>query len=672
MKPGRNDLCACGSGRKFKRCCGRRGEYSSPAALSRSSQLLQQGRFAELEVAARQLITEQPDLGVGWKLLAVALHRQGKDAIDALAKAAAVLPDDAESQRNLGNALRRQGRLDEAVASHSRALAIDPGYAEARNDLGAARFALGQIPEAITCYRQAIKLKADFALAHLNLGRALFATGDAQQARTSYQKAVDLQPDSAAAHWNLGNVLVELGYTEQAVAHYQRAVALQPDYALAYSNLGCALRDLGRLDAAQVSLRRAQQLLPEQAEIHNNLSIVLRLLHRYEEAAACAARAHELKPEFAPSLISLARIKADRGDFTAAEDMLRRALVTEPDSAEACSALASVRKMTPGDAHWYSEAQRIADLGLPARQQAHLHYAMGKYCDDCGDFAQAFSHFRRANDLKRSTCAGHDRKGFHRYVSRIIQCFGAERVNQRSDPIVTSSRPVFIVGMPRSGTSLAEQILASHPTMHGAGELVYWSQALADWPFETPGTAQEAALLRSHAAEYLALIGAQGAGAAHVVDKMPANFLSLGLIHCALPDARFIHMARDPIDTCLSAYFQDFEASYHYATDLEDLAHYHEEYSRIMRHWESVLPNEAMLEVPYEALVTEPEIWSKRMVEFLGVAWDPICLEFHQTRRTVISASKWQVRQKISRGSVERWRNYEPYLGPLRRLRRTT
>jgi tetratricopeptide (TPR) repeat protein len=672
LKPGRNDLCACGSGRKFKKCCGRQAEHSSPAALSRCSLLLQQGRFAELEGAARHLVTEQPNLGTGWKLLAVALHRQGKDAIDALAKAAALLPDDAESQRNLGNALRRQGQVAEAIVSHSRALAINPGYAEAHNDLGAARLELGQIPEAIACFRQAIRLKADFALAHLNLGRALLGSGDAEQAFASYQRAADLQPDSAAAHWNLGNVLVELGRTEQAVAHYQRAVALQPDFAVAYSNLGCALRDLGRLGAAEVNLRRAQQLLPEQAEIHNNLSIVLRLLHRYDEAAASAARAHELKPEFAPPLISLARIRADQGDFAAAEDMLRRALVTDPDSAEACSAIASLRKMTADDAEWFAEAQRIAALGLPARQLAHLYYAMGKYCDDCGDFAQAFGHFRRANELKRGSCAAYDPEGFHGSVTRIMQCFSAERAKERRDPTLTSSRPVFIVGMPRSGTSLAEQILASHPSIHGAGELVYWTQALADWPFESQGGAEQDALLRSHAGEYLALIESQGAGAAHVVDKMPANFLSLGLIHTALPNARIIHMRRDPIDTCLSVYFQDFEAAYDYATDLEDLVHYHDEYFRIMQHWRCVLPPETMIEIPYEALVTESEIWSRRMVEFLGVAWDPICLEFHQTRRTVITASKWQVRQKISRGSVERWRNYEQHLGPLLRLRRTT
>jgi tetratricopeptide (TPR) repeat protein len=672
MKPGRNDLCACGSGRKYKKCCGPQAEHSSSAALSRCSLLLRQGRFAELEDAARQLITEQPDLGMGWKLLAVALHRQGKDAMNALAKAAALSPEDAESQRNLGNALRRQGQLAEAIASHSRALVINPGYAEAHNDLGAARLELGQTPEAVACFRQAIRLKADFALAHLNLGRALLSTGNAEQALASYQRAVDLQPASAAAHWNLGNVLVELGRTERAVTQYQRAVALQPDYAVAYSNLGCALRDLGRLDAAEVSLRRAQQLLPEQTEIHNNLGIVLRLLHRYDEAAASAVRAHELKPDFAPPLISLARIRADQGDFAAAEDMLRRALVIDPDSAEACSAIAGLRKMTPDDAEWFSEAERIGTLGLPARQQAHLHFAMGKYCDDCGDFAQAFGHFRRANDLKRSSCAAYDREGLHRSVTRIMECFGVERVNQWREAAAMSARPVFIVGMPRSGTSLAEQILASHPSIHGAGELVYWSQALTDWPFESPQGAEEDALLRSCAEKYLALIESQGAGAAHVVDKMPANFLCLGLIHAALPNARIIHMRRDPIDTCLSVYFQDFEAAYDYATDLEDLAHYHDEYSRIMQHWQAVLPPGAMMEVPYEALVTDFEIWSKKMIEFLGVAWDPICLEFHQTRRTVITASKWQVRQKISTGSVERWRNYERHLGPLLRLRRST
>lgn len=670
LKRGRNDSCACGSGKKFKKCCGgvAAEKPRDPQDLRPLSLLLQQGRFAQLETVARQFLIEQPDNGAIWKLLAMALYRQGKDAFEALEKSAALLPDDAEAHCNLGNALRRHGRIEEAIASQARALAINPGYAQALNDLGVARFELGQVREAIASYRQAIKLKPDLALASLNLGRALLQMGDAEEAARSLRRATDLEPGSAIAHWVFGNALVELGRAEEAAVQYQRTIALKPDFAMAHSNLGCALRDLGQPDASALSFMRALQLMPEQAEVHNNLSIVLRLLHRYEEAAASATRAHELNPASAAPLIVLAKLGADRGDFTEAEELLRRALALDPDSAEACSAIPGLRQMNPDDAEWLAGAERMAARELPARQRAHLHYAIGKYCDDIGDFSRAFSHYQRANDLKKSHSPGHDRGQFRGFVSRLLRSAGREWVNRRRDPVEASTQPVFIVGMPRSGTSLAEQILASHPSIHGAGELAYWGQALAGWSAQAGGADREDEQLHALAVQYLQVIDSKAPGTAHIVDKMPANFLSLGLIHAALPNARIIHMRRDPVDTCLSVYFQDFEASYHYANDLEDLAHYYAEYSQLMQHWREVLPPQALLEVPYEGLVSDTESWSRRMLEFVGVCWDPQCLEFHRTRRTVITASKWQVRQRISARSVQRWRNYEPYLGSLLRL----
>jgi tetratricopeptide (TPR) repeat protein len=671
LKRGRNNACACGSGKKFKKCCGgvTAEKPRDPQDLRPLSLLLQQGQFGRLEAVARQFLIEQPDNGAIWKLLAMALFRQGKDAFEALEKSAALLPDDAEAHCNLGNALRRRGRIEEAIASQARALAINPGYAQALNDLGVARFELGQFREAIASYRQAIKLKPDLALASVNLGRALLQIGDAEEAARSLRRATDLEPGSAIAHWVFGNALVELGRAEEAAVQYQRTIALKPDFATAHSNLGCVLRDLGQPDAAASSFMRALQLMPEQSEVHNNLGIVLRLLHRYEEAADSATRAHELNPASAAPLIALAKLKADGGDFTEAEGLLRRALAVDPDSAEACSAIPGLRQMNPDDAEWFAGAQRIAARELPARQRAHLHYAMGKYCDDVGDFSRAFSHYQRANDLKKSHSPGYDRGQFHGFVTRLLRSASGEWVNWRRDPVEVSTQPIFIVGMPRSGTSLSEQILASHPMIRGAGELAYWGQALAGWAAQAEA-GHEDEQLHALGAQYLQRIGSEVGGTAHIVDKMPANFLGLGLIHAALPNARIIHMRRDPVDTCLSVYFQDFEASYNYANDLEDLAHYYEEYSRLMQHWREVLPAQALLEVPYEELVSDTESWSRRMLEFVGVGWDPQCLEFHRTRRAVITASKWQVRQKVNARSVGRWRNYEPHLGPLRRLQR--
>jgi len=224
----------------------------------------------------------------------------------------------------------------------------------------------------------------------------------------------------------------------------------------------------------------------------------------------------------------------------------------------------------------------------------------------------------------------------------------------------TSERAVLIVGMPRSGTTLAEQILAAHPAAFGAGELMYWSDVAAQ------GSAARAS--RALAKDYLQQLGQRAGAALRVIDKMPSNFLHLGLIRNALPRARIIHLQRDPVDSCLSIYFQHFEGFHSYANDLEDVAHLYREYRRLMAYWRVSLPEGAMLEVPYEALVGDPEHWSRKMLEFIGLPWDPRCLEFHRYERTVMTASQWQVRQPINRASLERWRHYQEYLGPLRSL----
>jgi hypothetical protein len=218
--------------------------------------------------------------------------------------------------------------------------------------------------------------------------------------------------------------------------------------------------------------------------------------------------------------------------------------------------------------------------------------------------------------------------------------------------------------MPRSGTSLTEQILAAHPEVHGAGELLYWIFAADTERAATPE--RRAAIIAELGRAYLEGLAAQTRRASRVIDKLPVNFRNMGLIHAALPGARFIHLERDPLDTCLSIYFQGFSAAHPYATDFGDLAHYYQEYRRLMAHWRTVLPQEALLDVRYEDLVGDPEGWTRRMLSHIGLSWDPRCLEFHSIARPVLTASNWQVRQPIGKGSIGRWRRYERFIGPLR------
>jgi tetratricopeptide (TPR) repeat protein len=717
LTPGRNDPCLCGSGKKYKKCCAQqppakarrsdagditRTSAAGPPDLTALFALLAAGRNAELEMGALGLLAQHKDLGILWKLLGAALFNQGKDALAALQTAAKLQPRDAESQTNLGNLLRARGCLDDAVSCHRRAIALKPDYAEAHNNLGSALrdskrltqaaasyrkaisikpdfamahmnlsdtlLALGQLDEAAQSYRSVLRLRPDSVEAHNNLGNALRDSGQIQEAAASYRRAVAIRPDYAKFHNNLGNALLDLGRIEEAVASYSRALELEPDFAKAHSNLGSAFRELAKLDEAEASYRRALAVLADSAEILTNLGVVQRLQGYADEAETSLRRALSIDPSAAPTITSLAELYADRGEFVEAENLYRKAHAFQPESAQAWAGLAALRKMTGEDSAWIKEAQRIVQRPLRPRDEAHLRYAIGKYFDDVQDYEQAFVSYRRANELAKAYSPAHDRQHLTRTFEFITQLYDREWLDRVKVNSNSSARPIFVVGMPRSGTSLAEQILASHPAVFGAGELSFWKIASLKVGSAALESGFDGSVLAQLADDYLQLLTRLSRGESRVVDKMPANFAHLGMIHAALPNARFIHMRRNPIDTCLSIYFQNFHVAHSYANDLADLAHYHHEYQLLMQHWRSILPPSAILDVPYEALVTDQEAWSRKMVDFVGLPWEPACIDFHQTNRRVSTFSKWQVRQKISKISVERWRNYAPFVGPLMRL----
>jgi Flp pilus assembly protein TadD len=570
---GRNDPCPCGSGKKYKKCCGSAAAGGheaasaapSPTDMNSLAALATAARYPDLEARTQELLLRHPHSGLLWKILGVALWMQGKDALAPMQRAAELLPDDAEAHGNLGNILRARGQLEGAMRSHRRALELNPNYAESHN--------------------------------------------------------------------NLGSVQQDLGRLEEAASSFRRATLLKPDFALAHGNLGN----------------------------------VLSLLNRAEESEASCRRALELNPNLTAAIVQLAEGHAGRGQFDTAEQLLRRAISIEPDMPEAWAGLARWRKMGSADAAWLAEAQRIAAQPLAPRREVNLRYALGKYFDDRSDYTQAFVNYERANQLAKIGRPKHDRTQFSHGMDRIMRVFDREWLTWAGAAVSLSSRPVFIIGMPRSGTTLTEQILASHAAVFGAGELPFWNSAAIRYAAARDG-AEDLGTLRRLVEEYLQVLDSVAGNAARAIDKMPANFLYMGLIHGVLPNAKFIHMRRHPIDTCLSIYFQNFDAKHTYANDLEDLAHYYREYLRLMDFWRQVLPAGSVLEVPYEGLVQDPEGWARNMLEFINLPWDANCLEFHRNTRIVDTSSKWQARQKIHRSSVERWRHYEKHLGPLHAL----
>ena len=630
MLPGKNDSCPCGSGKLPQACCGQpTGEQS--LASAQWFALLRLGRHAELERSTRRFTSRYPEAGIAWKLLAGALAAQGKNALGALQRAARLLPGDAEAQANVGNALHAAGRVDESIASYRNAVAADPASAKH----------------------------------HHRLAVALRASGRLREVLASLRRAAELDPGNAAYHNELGSLLADLGVAEEAVECLQRAVDIQPDLAAAHCNLGTALRSLGQLEAAENAYRRAIDLAPEAPDPHFNLASLLKTVNRLPEAEAECQRAVHGTPTPPAALVFLAQFAADRGEFQQAEELVARALVLDPKSPEAWSTVPRLRRMHAEDTGWLRTALRLADRGLPPRKEARLHFAIGKCLDDLADYPGAFAHYRRANELVKSYQRSYDMQALTRTVERIERTFGRDFLQRHCDDGIASPLPVFVVGMPRSGTTLVEHMLAAHPQVHGANELPFWVNASAAYLSADEAGMPPVTVLRARAGEYLRLLEGLAGGASRVVDKMPVNFLSLGMIHAALPAARFIHVRRDPRDTCLSIYFQDFEQTFPFATDLTHLVHYYRQYARIMRQWATVVPADRMLDVPYEALVHDPELWSRRMLDFLGLPWDPRCRDFHAVERVVNTASNWQVRQPISSSSVNRWKHYEKFIEPL-------
>jgi tetratricopeptide (TPR) repeat protein len=506
--------------------------------------------------------------------------------------------------------------------------------------------------------------------------RSLMGRGDQYMARGAYAEAllcyesmVELDPRNSKALNGLGAALCRLGRYREAEQFFRRALRLKPNAADVLANLGALLRWRGQGAASEYLLRRSLKLQPGDAETRSSLGLTLLRLGRTGEAKSQLQKALKVAPRHPNALFGMAQIARTEGQFDEASALLQRLLEQDPKTPSALAELANLRKMTVADAAWLKRAEELAASGLMPLEEADLRFALGKYYDDVQDYARAFQNYRRANALQKAVAEEYDRTAQTRSVDDLIRTYTREVLAAPAPGASASDRPIFVVGMMRSGTSLAEQIIASHPSVHGAGELPFWSDAVRRHEAAVREGALDAALRTQLATEYLRVLEGVAGGARRVVDKAPVNSEYLGIIHSVFPQARIIYMRRDPIDTCLSCYFQQFSAALNFTMDLEDLAHYYREHQRLMAHWRSALPQNAMLEVPYSQLVSDQERWTRRMLEFLGLEWEPRCLDFHRTQRTVPTASAWQVRQKIYTDSVERWRHYSKYLGPLKDLR---
>ena len=498
---------------------------------------------------------------------------------------------------------------------------------------------------------------------------AAVAKGDHEEVVESYQQLLKLKPRHLLARNNLGVALWKLGQYHEAAEQFRRAAGIQSTYPDAQFNYGTMLRLTGHIVESELPLRRALKLDPRNIEAQVSLGLTLVLLGRLREAAECFEKALKVSSNHAGALVGLGRIASLEGRFDDAEAQYRRALSVDQNQPTAWAGLVQLRRMTAADGDWLKGAEKIAASGIAPTEEADLRFAIGKYCDDNGQFERAFQSFKRGNEILKMTAERYDAGLRERFVDDLIAAYTPEALAVSGAGASDSVRPVFVVGMMRSGTTLVEQIISSHPSAHGAGELPFWSHAVAKHePTVRRGQVDEQ-LKRILANDYLKTLGRCSADALRVTDKSTFNSDYLGLIHSVFPNARILYVQRDPIDTCLSCYFSQLSSAQSFTLDLADLAHYYREHQRLVTHWRSVLPAGTLMVVPYADLVDEQEKWTRKILEFIGLEWDERCLEYHTAERPVLTASFWQVRQRLYTGSVGRWRRYEKFIGPLRGLR---
>jgi tetratricopeptide (TPR) repeat protein len=487
------------------------------------------------------------------------------------------------------------------------------------------------------------------------------------QAALHFEQLLELQPNNPEALAELGVALFSLGRYEEAERCYRQSLEINPMSASTLCNLATVLQS--DPPEAEKYLRQALKLNPKYADARSKLGLSLAFAGRLREAKGAFQKALKVDPRHAEALLGLGQIARTEGHFAEAESFVKRALKVEPKLPGAWAAMNSARRVTIADSDWLKEAEEIAASGISVWQEAELRFAIGKYCDDVEDFERAFQNYRRANELLKTVALKYDRQAQSSLADDLIRSHSREALARAADGGSASLKPVFVLGMPRSGTSLVEQVIASHPSARGAGELQFWLDAGRANDAELRRGVLGEPLRKKLAEEFLGILALHGSDALRVVDKSNFNCDYIGLLHSVFPKARIIYLRRDPIDTCLSCYFQNFSTTMRFTMDLSDLAHYYQQHERLMKHWTTALPAGTLLQVPYEELVADQVAWTHRILDFLELEWDDRCLSFDKTERPVNTASAWQVRQKIYGRSVQRWRHYERFIGPLKGLR---
>jgi len=535
-----------------------------------------------------------------------------------------------------GRVFQRKGKLPDAERAYKKAIKINPDLVEAHTNLGNVLLNRGRLKEAFNSHRKALKLVPGHPMLLNNLGNVLQMQGENEKAIDWFNKAITRDPNYADAHNNLGNALRGLGSFGEAVASYKCAILINPGLAGAYNNLGNILMELGELDDAVINFRKAIEIDPGHIEAHNGLGTAL----------------------------------TDMGEIDKAIVSYRRAIEINPENANVYRALSNNKKFVDYDDDIRSMESLYSSESISDEQKMHLAFGLGKAYEDIGEYQKSMQFVLQATRLKRASIDYSISESEELF--RIIKAtFSLEFFSDRKGMGNPDATPIFILGMSRSGTSLVEQILASHPDVFGAGELddlscLVGETGAAGTQSKFPANCVDfdSEVLKKLGREYITGIRSRSKNTKFITDKMPHNFLYIGLIKAILPNARIIHCSRNPMDNCLSLFKHYFSEGHTYSYDMTELGQYYNLYLDLMEYWRNTLPG-FIYDQSYERLVADQENQTRQLLDYCNLPWDDACLDFHKTRRKVGTASNAQVRRPIYKDSVNLWKRYEQQLEPL-------
>lgn len=600
--------------------------------------------------------------------------KQHTKAVMQLKKILKTEPNNANIYHNLANNLYELNDYNEAIEHYKTAIKLNPTFTDSYIQCGMVHRKLKMYDHAIKCLLNAYNLdKFNPKVSH-GLGITYALLEDYTRAIEHLSKAVTLAPNNNEYNLCLARVLQDADLGHEADIQYHHTCSKFPDYLDAFLAYGDLLTENRFFNEALECFNRAHQLAPEQIDIVEDIGKTYLSMADTDMAIKIFNEILQKYPNRISTLFLIEQTYQESGKIDDAIRVCDQIIAIDPNEPTAYILKSRVKKSKLGDGLAEHLLKLAENPSFPDTHQISIQFALGKIFDDQNNYEQAFNHYAIANALQNKNIH-YDINENEAKFNQLIDFFNADFFNQHPNIGVNSNVPVIIVGMPRSATTLTEQIISSHPDVLAAGEVHFWGDAVRGMRNRIksahgyPECLNEFTALQAQniAKEYestLAKISGASSIPKHFTDKMPQNFLHVGLIALLYPNAKIIHTKRDPIDTCLSIFFQHFNDSHTYAFDLKNLGTYYQQYERIMQHWHQVLPGRIM-DINYADTVADPEYWTRKLIAHVGLEWNDACLAPHKLERSVKTASHWQVRQPIYKTSMQRWKNYEPYIHPL-------